>query len=211
MTLVELLVSMTILFVVTTLIIVGWSSLQASYSSTIKGSEARDAARDAVSRMTREIRDMQPETSGGSPIVSASDDEITFYSAFNDAAAIDDPGTNGLTHVALVRYWYAYDASSEPAEWCIYRQRDVNGDGSFTAADPKLLVARNIVNGATLPGQSGPIPVFQYFDGGSANALSTPVSDVSAISTIEIHVVADLNPEHTPTYFDLVTTIKPRN
>lgn len=211
MTLIELLVSMIILSIVTTMIVIGFSSLQASYSSTLKGSEARSAARDAVSRMTLEIRDMQPATNGGSPIVSADDNGITFYSAFNNANAVNDPGTNGLAHVALVRYWYAYDSSAEPAEWCIYRQRDINGDGSLTAADPTMLVARNIVNGVTLPGNAGPIPMFQYFEAGSTSALGTPVSNVGAIATIKIHVVADLNPEHTPTYFDLMTTIKPRN
>ena len=207
-TLVELLVSMTILAIVSTLIIVGWSSLQNSYSSTIKGTEAREAARDAVSRMTREIRDMQPSKASG-PIVSAADDVIVFYSAFNTPGVVDTPGKDGLTHVELVKYSYVYDASTKPAQWYIYRQRDIAGDGLDN--DPKMLVARNVVNGVTLPGQTGPIPVFQYFEAGSTTPMSTPVSDVGAIKTIRIHVVADLNPAHTPTYFDLMTTIKPRN
>lgn len=202
---------MVILLIVTTLVLLGWSSLQASYSSTLKGTQARSAARDAISRMTREIRDMQPVTIGGSSIVNADGDEITFYSAFNSASAVTDPGTDGLGHVALVRYWYDFDPGAEPAEWCIYRQRDVNGDNSLTAADPTMLVARNIVNGLTLPGQSSPLSVFTYFESGSTSELSTPVSDVADIATIRIHVVADLNPEHTPKYFDLITTIKPRN
>ncbi|MEZ5125480.1 MAG: type II secretion system protein [Thermoleophilia bacterium] len=211
MTLIELLVSMVILAIVSTMIVMGWTSLQSAYSATVKGSAARDNARDAVSRMTRELRSMQPATSGGSLIVSADSNEITFYSAFNNTAAANDPGTNGLGHVALVRYWYVHDANTDPEQWRIYRRRDADGDGALTANDPTMIVASNIVNGTTLPGHSEPIPVFQYFAAGNATALSTPVSDVSDIATISIRVVTDLNPEHTPTYFDLVTTIKPRN
>lgn len=211
LTLIELLISMTILAVVTTLVIMGWVSLQNSYSSTVKGAHARNDAREALSRMTREIRDMQPKVVGEDAIKLAEASRLQFYTSFNDGTAWNDPGATGLNRVYLVQYEYAYNAADEPDKWRIYRKRDVNGDGVLTLADGEpMLVASNIVNGVTLPGQSGPIPLFQYFGVGSATPLASPV-DVTEVATIRIRVVADLNPAHAPNYFDLVTTVRPRN
>ena len=60
LTLVELLVVMTIGVIVSGAILLTWSSLTRSFSFTTKSSDSQDFARDAVARMGREIRDMEP-------------------------------------------------------------------------------------------------------------------------------------------------------
>jgi len=196
--LVELLVGMIILSIVTTMILLSWTSLQASYSSTMKGDEARNTARDAMERLRREIRDVQPLT-GQTAITQAGANEIRFTTAFND------PGPNGTGRILLTRYWYTYDGTKSPYEWRISRQRDTNNDLLFTTGDPTMVIARNVVNGA-VPSAGSPTPVFRYF---GSDGVET--ADVTKIATVQIRVITDLNPKHSPTYFDLVTTVQPRN
>jgi len=112
--------------------------------------------------------------------------------------------------VRLVRYWYDYDAQQGPAEWCIYRQSDENGDGTLDIADPVTVVARNIVNGSTEAAIGGPLPVFEYFDPYSEAALSEPVSP-GEVARVRIRLVADPDPADSPTQFDLVSMVTPRN
>jgi type II secretory pathway pseudopilin PulG len=196
--LVELLIGMTILAIVTTMIIMSWTSLQSSYSSTVKGSEARNTARDAMERMRREIRDIQPPIGQVGGITQAGADEIRFTTAFND------PGTDGNGRILLTRYYYSYDNTKTPDQWRLLRQRDSNNDGSFTG-ESTMVVARNVVNGV-VPSAGSPTPVFEYF---GVDGMATSV--LTEIATVQIRVISDLNPAHSPTYFDLMTTVQPRN
>ena len=125
-------------------------------------------------------------------------DEIRFTTAFND------PGSNGTGRILLTRYFYVYDGTKAPDQWCLSRQRDTDNDGSL-ADDPTVVIARNVVNGV-VPSTSSPTPVFRYF--GVDGATTT---DLTKIATVQIRVISDLNPNHSPTYFDLVTTVRPRN
>jgi len=197
LSLIELLVGAVILSIVTSMVIMGWVSLQNSYSSTVKGDEARSTARDAMERMRREIRAIQPST-GQNGITQAGASEIRFTTAFNDL------GPTGAGRIRLTRYWYAYDSAKTPEQWCIYRQRDINDDGVFTG-DPSTIIARNVVNGI-VPSAESPTPVFQYF--GADGAATT---DLTKIATVQIRVITDLNPRRSPAYFDLMTTVQPRN
>lgn len=197
--LVELLVGIIILSIVTTMIIMSWTSLQNSYSSTVKGAEARSTARDAMERMRREIRDIQPPVGQTGGITQAGANEIRFTTAFND------PGSDGDGRILLTRYYYSYDGTKKPDQWRLIRQRDTNNDGSFTG-DPTMVIARNVVNGVVLIDGS-PTPVFEYF----RVDRETPTTVLSEIATVQIHVISDLNPAHSPTYFDLMTTVQPRN
>ena len=93
MTLVELLVAMLILSILTTMIIGTWIALQSSSAQTISSDRARETARDAMSRLRREIRDAQAQREGqplaGSPaIISAGPTQIVFSTAFNDPLAV---------------------------------------------------------------------------------------------------------------------------
>jgi type II secretory pathway pseudopilin PulG len=205
MTLVELLVGMIILSVLTTMIIGAWIALQSSYANSISSDRARETARDAMSRLRREIRDVQRQTVGqplaGSPaIIAAGPNEIRFSTAFND------PGADGAGRILLTRYWY--DASAQ----VIYRQRDVNENGTFDGGDRTDVVARNVVN-SIVPSTSDPTPLFRYsyVDGNGDLQTTTTMSDPTRILTVQIRILADLNPGHSPIYMDLISTAQPRN
>jgi hypothetical protein len=148
--------------------------------------------------MRREIRDAQAPT-GQAVITMAAAGELRFKTAFND------PGTDGNGRIRLVRYWYEFDNDESPSEWCLYRQRDDNGDGVLNGSDATRLLVRNVVNGM-VPSTTNPTPVFRYF-----SAAGAETTDLAEIVTIETRVITDLNPDHAPAYFDLVTTVQPRN
>ena len=203
--LVELLVGMLIMSILTTMIVGVWISLQSSSAQTISSDRARETARDAMSRLRREIRDAQSQREGqalaGSPaIISAGPDAIMFSTAFND------PGSDGAGRILLTKYWY--DGSTR----IIYRQRDTNENGTLDAGDRLDVVARNIVNSAT-PSASDPTPLFQYtyVDGNGHLQTTTTMSDPTRILTVQIRILADLNPGHSPVYMDLISTAQPRN
>ena len=205
MTLVELLVAMTILSLLTTMIIGTWISLQSSYANSISSDRARETARDAMSRLRREIRDAQRQPAGqplaGWPaIISAGPNEIRFSTAFND------PGADGAGRILLTRYWY--DGSAK----IIYRQRDTNVSGAFDGGDRTDVLARNIVNSIT-PDASNPTPLFRYsyVDSNGDLQTTTTMSDPTRILTVQICILADLNPGHSPIYMELISTAQPRN
>lgn len=207
MSLVELLVGVVILSIVSTMVIMIWVGLQNSYSYTVKSDTARAIDRDAMARMTMEIRDAQGQGDGqplaGRPaILSAASNEIRFTTAFND------PGTTGADNVLLTRYYY------EAATQRIIRQRDINNNGVFDSGDRSTVVASNIVN-AIIPNSGNPTPLFKYAYRDAATGQlvvgAASVSDPLTMTTVDIRMLADLNPAHTPIYMDLRSTIQPRN
>lgn len=195
LTLVELLVAMTIMGVLSTMIIMVWSSLQDSYAFTTRSDEQREFARDAAARMTREIRDIQAQP-GVDAVWVANPDEFWFYSAFNlpNQLPIDKPRATR----------YTYDATTQT----LYRQRDSSTDADQSPLnEPKMVVATNVVNGDT--------PVFTYYlyDGSSNQVPFTTVtgSAMQSILSVEIRLITDVNPGKSPNYFDLRTAAQPRN
>src|SRR5450759_687191 len=120
LTLVELLIGMTIAGILTTMILMGWFSLQNSYSMSSQSTKQREAARDAMSRIIRELRDAQASDLNN-PLRLANWDEVRFYTSFND------PGSGNAGVLRLTRYWY--DAAHEQ----LIRQRDTNNNGRFSA------------------------------------------------------------------------------
>lgn len=199
-TLVELLVVIGIMAVVSSMIIGVWFALQSSYAYSTKASLSRQTARDAMSRMVREIRDAQSLSSGAASILLAQPNEIKFTTAFND------PGPSGAGRVRLVRYWY------DAGEQAIYRQRDTNLDGVLGEGDRLDTVARYIVNGIT-PSAGDPTPLFQYtyIDSSGAQQTTSIVYDTASVQTVHIRIIADLNPGRSPNYIDLNSTVQPRN
>ena len=63
-TLIEMLVTLIIMGIVTTMVLTIWFSLQSSYAFSINSNNSRSIARDSIARMEREIRDAaaQPDT-----------------------------------------------------------------------------------------------------------------------------------------------------
>lgn len=119
-TLVELLVVLVIGSVVTGALVLTWFSLSDSYSFTTRSTEAADFARDAVARLSRELRDAEPLGSGAA-IVAAKNDEISFTTTFNEAG-----NDSRRVEPVLTRYYYEWDEARGVG--CLHRQRGVHDD-----------------------------------------------------------------------------------
>ena len=187
-TLIELLVSMIIMGIISTMIILVWSSLQSSYSYTVSAAQSRSTARDTMAHMRREIRDaMFDPTSGEGPIVVAEANHIQIMTAFNNSGG----------NIQAVDWWYRTSSSTNGS---ITRQR-----GTW----PAQTQATNVVN--VIKGT--PLFRYSYLDaaGNTVVASSVSAADVSRILTVEIHILADVNPAHPPIFMDLVSTVQPRN
>ncbi len=211
--LIELLVSMIILGVVTTMLIMGWTSLQRSYANGVRTDNANGEARDAISRAAREIRDAQPAaitTPASSPFTVATSTEIDYRSAFNDPLQRSDGSGTGA--LRLTRIYL--DTSGAAVQKTLYWQRDTNASGGFDSADRKMVLARNVVN-TSVPSTESPTPVFTYgYRDGSGNfttATSMATAELSKIISVQIHLIVDANLSHTPSYAGLQTTVRPRN
>ena len=58
-TLIELLISMMIASIISSMLLVSWFALQSSYYYSINSNNARDKGRQALSRLEREVRDAE--------------------------------------------------------------------------------------------------------------------------------------------------------
>jgi type II secretory pathway pseudopilin PulG len=218
-TLIELLVAMIILSIVTTMLVMGWVNMQRATAFTIQDNDARADARDALARMTVELRDAQPlalQTATPTPsptwntIVYARPLETQFYSSYNVVVG-GTPAANDGTGTALLRLTKFYLSSGT-----LMMQRDTDNSGGFTTADRTWVLARHVVN-ASLPSTYGlytPLFLYGYRDGDgnyqtTDNSAGTLV--LSSIVAVQIRVVTDVSTKHTPKYIDLVTTVRLRN
>jgi prepilin-type N-terminal cleavage/methylation domain-containing protein len=215
-TLIELLVAMIIMSIVTTMLVMAWVNMQRATAFTIQDNDARADARDALSRMTTELRNAQPQviqsvTPSPSPtpwnvFTVAGPWETQFYSAYNVMNGATSAATDG-TGTAFLRLTKFYLSSGT-----LMMQRDTNNSGDFTAADRTWVLARHVVN-ATM---ASPTAIFRYgYRDGSGLYQTTDNSDgaltLSSIISVQIRVITDVSTRHTPKYIDLVTTVRPRN
>ena len=203
LTLVELLVVMSIMTVVSAMVLVGWFALQNSYSFTTRSDKQRELARDATSRLTREIRDIQSQE-GIDAVVVANANEFWFYSGFNlpNQLPTDKPRATR----------YTYNASTQT----IYRQRDRSTDADQSPMnETPVPVVTHVVNGQVPAGASTSTPVFTYlvYDGAGNQVPMTTVtgSSMQSILSVEIRMIVDVNPGKSPTYINLRTAAQPRN
>lgn len=227
-TLIELLIAMTIMTVVTTMVLMGWFALQQSYSYSASSNVQRDNARQALSRMQREIRDAQTPTAGSAAsaaISYAGPFSIVFYTTFNIA---------GNTSASLAPRMVMYRLYSDGTVW---RFSDVNGGGiAYVNTSPTTdypsdsvwpwsvseqqygegaqLVVNHVTNYSSSPGN--PVPLFQYtyYDGG--NLVTAPSAtnyndDLGNTIAVTVRMLVDLVPGHTPVSADLQTTAQLRN
>lgn len=194
LTLMELLVVMTIGVVITGALILTWSSLTRSFSFTTRGSDAQDFARDAVGRMSREIRDMEPK-GAVSAIIKADSDELIFTTTFNQAGN-DTP----LVEPVETRYWYSWDDLRKVG--ALHRDR---GGVSTILVD-------NLLNERT----GTDADVFRYSYVASdrtivTDGMSPTVVEYDSISMIRIDLSVDLNPESGPQPMQVSTRVHLRN
>jgi Tfp pilus assembly protein PilW len=148
LTLIELLVAMGIAVIVSGVLVFMWLALTKSYTASARGSEAGELARDAVSRISREVRDAEPRDgypairyfealervsapSPGSPSVAA---YIEFTTSFNQSDN-DQP----LPVPVLTTYEYRIAADGDQT---LHRLR-FDADGNEVRDD---LVVTHLVN-----------------------------------------------------------------
>jgi prepilin-type N-terminal cleavage/methylation domain-containing protein len=215
LTLIELLAAMVILAIVGTMLVMSWISLQSTYAFTERTNTARGTARDAIDRISSEVRDAQPPTSSSttpfvltlaSPYVCDANDCV-FYSAYNNPAA--QPDGTGIAQLRLTAIWL--DTSGSAAQKTLYWQRDTNNNGAFDAGDRKFVLATNVVN--TVASVNRPIFTYTFRDtnGNYTTANSLTSTNVGTLVSVQIELVVDANLAHRPKYVDLMTTVRPRN
>lgn len=249
--LIELLIAMSIMAVISMMIIMGWSAATRSYAYSRNSAEARDVARQGLSRMTREIRDAESAayfddtTESSTSIVRSEQMWMAFFTTFNRADSQPDVAPR------LVVYYLYADGQ-------LWRYADLNGDGengsvgnwanaindldSTTTVLGVTDLAREAAQTTTWEGRqkvvdhvvnwTNPDPnvsaslftdVFRYSlwrpftntDGVQSAELKqkSPVGDQdrAGIVSVQIHLLVDLNPAHSPAYIDLMTTAQLRN
>ncbi len=222
MTLIELLVAMIIFGIVSTMLVTGWISLQRASAFAIQDNHAMADARDGLGRMSVELRDAQPlsmPTTTPSPTATpmptpswavytvAGPWEVDFYSAYNQpgAGSNGSGGGLGLTRIYL-------DTGGSTDQKTLYWQRDTNGNGVIDSGDRKMVLASNVVN-QSIPSSPGtPIFTYGYRNVTTGAYVTTPnPTDLTAIISVQIRLITDINLAHTPKYIDLSTTVRPRN
>jgi len=237
LTLIEVLISLIILSIISTMLVVGWINLQRASATAVRTNNARATARDAMSRISSELRGAQPTslpvaTLPGEddpilepPLTMAAPMEVRFSSAFNSSGANADG--SGLAALRPTRLWL--DTGTVPsAPWnpqnrTLYLQRDMNGNGSFTdAADRSIMLARNVANTSIPDAGNGPsgttyTPVFRYAyrpAGGGAPLWTDNAAaslDLSSVVAISVRLIINKKMGGAPSYVDLTTTVRLRN
>jgi len=205
LTLVELLVVISISAVVMTMLVMSWLTLTKSYSQTTRTTEAGELVRDAVSRISREIRDAEPDpVSGYSAIVAFDSTYIEFTTTFNQANN-DQP----LPTPVLTKYEYVLDATT--GEQTLYRRRDTDGDGAYDRNDVVVTDLRNYtktVDGWVLT--TKPFICFRLNDVTRVPEVATADTHPSQIALVQVHLLVQM-PGRGPKPSDLMTTVQLRN
>ena len=156
LTLIEILVSMIILSIVTTMLVAGWVNLQRASANAVSTNNARATVRDAMARVSSELRGAQPTSlptpiptlsatatpTPAPPITVAQPMDVQFYSAYNSALASSDGSGVSLTALRLTRIWLD-TTTVPPAPWnpegrTLYLQRDTNSSNTIDAGDRKM-------------------------------------------------------------------------
>ena len=225
--LIELLVSMLILSVITTMLIMSWISLQNAFAFASADNKARATARDALTRVSSEIRAAQPPSAlsttpfylaGTTPYVCDGYDCI-FYSAYNNPLAYSSSGASGLGPVTptgkplLTAIWLdTTGATAQKPQSTLYWQRDTNMNDGLDSGDLKVALATDVVNTPTSM-TSNPIFTYNLYDATNGytrtNALTS--LNVASVVSVQVDIVVDANISHTPRYIELMTTVEPRN
>ena len=221
-TLTELLITMIIMTIVSTMLVGCLISLQRSFAFTSSSNTARATARDALDRISSEIRAAQPSplpsptsTAPSTPFYLAGTSpyvcdgyHCVFYSAYNNSAAAD--GT-GAAQMRLTAIWL--DTLAPGAQKTLYWQRDTNNNGAFDSGDRKVVLASNVVNSDASVNR----PIFAYNVRDTSGNYPTPAptsltsANVFTLVSVQVEIIVDANLAHTPTHIDLRTTVQPRN
>jgi len=222
-TLIELLVSMIILGIVTTMLIAGWINLQRASAFAVSTNNARAAARDAMSRISSELRGAQPTSlpttdtpTPPPPLTAAGKWQVTFYSSFNSADANGDG--SGLTALRLTQL--ELDTGGSAAQKTLYWRKDTDNDGTF---DRSMVLATNVVNTVVADVTNEPpsggtsyTPVFRYaYIDAYGDVQWTDNADSSLVLAsvvgVRVRLIIDKNMARLPNPVDITTTVRFRN
>lgn len=215
--LIELLVSMIIMAVVTTMLVGTWLQLNRTAEFARADNTAGATGRDALDRVSAEIRDAQPLTTASTtpfiftmttPFVNDTNDCV-FYSAYNNALTSASSGVDGKAQLLPTAIWL--DTSGTTAQKKLYWERDTNKDGVFDSGDKIILLANNVVNTSATVNK----PIFTYYfcdkAGNWTNATTLTSVTVANLVAIQIELVIDANLSYKPSYVDILSTVRPRN
>lgn len=230
MTLIELLAAMSVSLVLTAMILTSWFALSRSYATTAKREKTSDAARLALARMEREIRDVEqpPASVSEVAVVRARPFFMEMYTTFNKAGNQFATVTPRLVMYRL--YSVPQPDGSELGELWRFQDMDSPTDGiqgvndtaeanfnldERTNGEGAQLMASNVVNERT-PSPSSPTPIFTYTfynpDGTLAHESDVRGTNNRAlIRAVEINLLLDMNPGKSPVYTHLRTTAQLRN
>jgi prepilin-type N-terminal cleavage/methylation domain-containing protein len=224
MTLMELLISLVIMSLITTMILVSWFALSDSYSYSISSNEARDNAREATSRLEREVRDAESvSTTTEAALIRARPRTIVISTTFNIAG-----NESPLTTPHLVMYrlygdgelWRFYDTNTNG----VIDDVDMNAEGwPANPYDPHeqivgeggRMLVQSVVNDK-VPSGTSPTPLFHYsyYQAGGQLVQDTIVLGATnrrKVVSVQIDLLVDLNPKHSPIYTEFQTTAQLRN
>lgn len=199
LTLVELLVTMSIAFVLTSMILVTWFALQGSFTDQARANEARDITNQAMSRMVREIRDA---SSPGAPaIVYAVQDQVSFYTTFNAPGSTD--GGSGILRMTTFKHVLGSDGIGR-----IIRYRDVDDTPYYSSlrlsADRATVIADHVDNAS--------IFTYWYFgtDGKPTSARTVSGDRMQYIYAVQIDLVVDRGSaiQPVPVHLDSIAQIR---
>lgn len=224
LTLIEVLIAMVIMGVVTTMLVAGWISLQRASAFAVQTNTARATARDALSRVSNELRDAQPTalpiatptpTYAGELLTDAQPMTAKFYSVYNQPGAGDDLSGAAARRLTRIRL----DTSGSSPQKTLYWERDVNGNGVFgDPTDRTIILARNVVN-ASIPNNDvtpnttyTAVFTYGYRDSSGFHTADTIASaDLAKVISVQVRLIIDANLHHAPSPIDVTTTVLPRN
>lgn len=187
MTLAELLVTIAILSVVTTAIMGLIQSFYKDNAYLLEETSALASARKGVSDASRYVREASYGDDGAYPIAVAGTSTLTFYSDTDQDSLVE-------------RVQYSL------IDGTLYRSI-TNATGS-PPVYPAAAAATSTI--ATDVRNTSATPIFSYYDA-SGTQLSTTSPSLVSITSVQVHLLVDLNPNRAPNVFELTQSSTLRN
>lgn len=187
MTLIEVLVSISIISVVTLALTGLIQSFYKDNNYLIEETAALGSARKGVDETVSALREATYGDDGSYPITAAGTSTLTLYSD-----ADQDPGVEKLRYALRdgTLYKYVTNATGSPPTYP-------------TSQEATTIIARNVRN-------TDADPLFTYFDD-AGDQLSTTTTNIASISSVRMQVRVDLNPDRAPNIFTLSEMATLRN
>ena len=200
-TLIELLVAMTLMVLVLGAVLTTFEGFSRNTRDASLRAESQDAARVAVDRLVRELRNA---VSSGAPVISsverAAADDLVFQT-------IDTTAPSGLNRTGVKRVRYCLDTTT-PTNGKLWLHTERTTAAALPGADPggacgsslwteRKLLTQNVTNG------SRPLFTYRFSD-----PLSTALTDLVAIRP---RIFIDVNPGVKPAEVELSSGVILRN